>query len=81
VVDARPRRDHGDVADPLQQAVEAFDVVGVSAIPSTSPCATTASRWASMAGPGSITQRSTSHVFVPVSVSGLGLSARIRTTP
>src|SRR3954451_8940512 len=50
-------------------------------MPSNGPCAATASRCAGSSGPGSITQPPATYVLVPSSVSGDGLSARIRVTP
>src|SRR2546423_5737542 len=50
-------------------------------MPSNGPCAATASRWAGSSGPGSITHPPATYVFVPSSVSGDGLDARMRVTP
>src|SRR3954468_10020927 len=50
-------------------------------MPSNGPCAATASRCAGSSGPGSITQPPATYVLVPSSVSGDGLSARMRVTP
>src|SRR3954451_18918983 len=50
-------------------------------MPSNGPCAATASRCSGSSGPGSITQPPATKVFVPSSVSGDGLDARMRITP
>jgi hypothetical protein len=79
---------HRNVPDPRAQRLDRLGVVGVmvrerdpAAPPRAATSAATASMWESIAGPGSTTHagsRPTTHVFVPVRVSGLGLGARMR---